>query len=92
MKLLLSDLLDCAVNPLRSRFGVGQHLGAQRFRQPCPNLRNDLGGDPLLAERLERLNDQTALLELSPLVLQSSMLENQSDITDLASSVWPIHR
>ena len=66
MKLLLSDLLDCAVDPTRRRFGVCQHLGAQRFRQPCPNLRDDLGGDPLLAERLERLNDQTALLELNP--------------------------
>ena len=34
MKLLPSDLLNCVVNPCRRRFGIDQHLAAQRFRQP----------------------------------------------------------
>src|ERR1035437_2177000 len=86
-KLLLSDFLDCAVDPTRRRFGVGQYLSAPRFRQPCPNLRDDLGGDPLLAKRLERMNDQTALLQPNPGFLQGRMLESQSPIADLVTPV-----
>jgi hypothetical protein len=75
-------ILDSAVYPASRSLGIGQDFGAQRFWQPCADLRDDLRGDPIGSKGLERLNDQALSL--------SSMLDSLIAVCTNANEVLPI--
>jgi len=86
----LSDLLNCAVNPVRRRFRICRYLCAQRLRQPCPKLRDYLWRNLLLPKRLEGLDDQTTVLQFDSRFLERRMLEDQGSISNLVNPVRPV--
>ena len=45
-----------------------------------------------MAERLQRLNNQTAFFQLNPVLLQRRVFENQARVTNLVSLVWPFEK
>ncbi len=81
------DFLNCAVHPTGGSPGVGQDFASQRLRQPIANLADHLCRHPPLAQRLERLHEQTSFPQPKSGLLERRVLKGKRRIADLMAAI-----